>query len=115
GLADQLLPHDPAILEQLRQVAWRLLQDVEEAFLEVLAEMAGKLDGAGGVAETLGRLQAADLVEEPAAARVHEQPVPLHFQQPEAALDAGHLDARVGVLLQKRLTDSSLRSRMTSM
>src|SRR5205085_11857228 len=46
-------------------------------------------------------LQAADLVEEPATACVHEQTVSLHFLQPECPLNAQGLDAGAGVIAQE--------------
>ena len=50
-------------------------------------------DGAGGVLQALDGLQAADLVEEPAARREHQHGVLLHLEQ---AKGIGRLAARRG-------------------
>ncbi len=84
--ADLLLPHAAAALE-LGQVARRFLQGQSELVFQLDLEMPGELNGPRGIAEALRGFQPADLVEEPAAAGEHQQPVPLHFQQPERLAD----------------------------
>ena len=100
GGADQLLPDAPGVLN-LGQVAGRFFQSLEELILQFDLEMPGELNGPGRVAEALGRLQPADLVKEPAAARVHEQPVPLHLQEPENFADPQIVEVGVGSALDE--------------
>src|SRR5260370_12256211 len=97
---DQLLPNAFAVLK-FRQVARRLLQVLDELVLELVLKMPGELDGAGGVAKALAGLQTADLIEEPTAAREHEHPVPLHFQQPKGGANEHLIEIRMSVGLQE--------------
>ncbi len=64
-----------------------------EPTLEATARVPHQLDGVGGVSEHLQRLQAREVVEEPAARREHAQGVPLHLQQ---------LDGAVGLRVAQR-------------
>ena len=79
-------------------------------------ELLCQLQRARGVGDYLHGLDARDIVEEPAAAGVHELRVALHLHQLQSAdpLRRGEF-AAPGDPRRKRSTDSSLRSRMTSM
>ncbi len=73
---------DAAAVSRLGNVARRPGQGFEDERLEVLAEsVSRKLQSAPGVSQDLPRLDAADVVEEPAAARVHQLGVPLELQE----------------------------------
>src|SRR6185503_529686 len=61
-------------------------QPVDEVVLELTAEAPCELERAGGVAEILHRLDAGELVEEPAAARLHEECLARELERP-AGLD----------------------------
>ncbi len=97
---DQLLPDPPAVLE-LRQVARRQSERLDELLLAVAAEAPRQVDGPRGVVQALRRLQPADLVEEPAAARVHQHPVALHLQQAEGVADLGVVEVGVAVAAEE--------------
>src|SRR5262249_5518576 len=60
-----------------------------------------KLNGPSRIAQALRGLEAADFIEEPAAARVHEQRVPLHFQEPKSLADQQVVEIRVRMPLEK--------------
>src|SRR5262249_940473 len=92
--ADELFPHPPAVLE-LGQVTGRLFQGLAKFVLEVQLEMSSKLNGPSRIAQALRGLEADDFIEEPAAARVHEQRVPLHFQEPKSLADQQVVEIRV--------------------
>src|SRR5205807_5146758 len=56
----------------------------EEGLLERPAEMLfPELESACGIAQNLSRLETCRIVEEPAAARVHQEGVALELEQPE--------------------------------
>ena len=99
--ADQIAPDPPAVLE-LRQVARRQLERLDELLLAVAAEGPRKVDRPRRVVEALGRLQPADLVEEPAATGVHEHRVALHLEQPEHVADLGIVEVGVPVAAEEK-------------
>src|SRR5205085_6760736 len=85
----------------LRQVAPGRGDTAQELqFHAAAGNFFGELDGARGVVQDLHGLDAGDVVEEPAAARVHEHGVALHLQQFE---DGDDTVVRAGVLRQKAL------------
>src|SRR6185312_14039137 len=70
----------------------------EEQRLEILAgEQRVQLERAVGVAQDLRRLEARELVEEPAAARVHELAVALKLEEAQRAQPLGGVE-RAGAL-----------------
>ena len=75
----------------LRDIAARLGQQIEETRLQVFVRenFPRQLQRTPGVFQDLHGLQAADLIEEPAATGVHEHEVALHLQQLEQADDFG--------------------------
>ena len=86
------------------QVAFRPLQQAQEVLLERLAEEAfAKLERTASVAQHLDGLDPRQVVEEPAAARGHEQGMALQLQELERAhpfLSLG-LPAVSGVALEE--------------
>src|SRR5690606_14857899 len=83
---EDLVRVEAAGVAGVRGVADGLLEALEEGLLEVFADGVGdELDGAGGVEDDLDGLDAGEVVEEPAAARVHEHGVALGLQEPEGA------------------------------
>jgi hypothetical protein len=78
---DRLLV-DPGTIALAGDVALGLGHHSEEARLRVVAQnLPGQLDDPAGVLDDLDRLDAGDVVEEPAAARVHEHGVALKLEQ----------------------------------
>ena len=79
----------------VRIVAHRVRQHVEQLVAtERLTDLLQEISRTGGVPHDLNRLESGDVVEEPAAGRVHEHEVPLRLEQREG------LDERlVGVAL----------------
>src|SRR5262249_33935170 len=66
----------------LGQVAFGPVQQGEERFLQFVAEqLLAELDGPAGVMKDLDALDTGNLVEEPAAAGVHEQGLALEFEE----------------------------------
>ena len=82
GRPHGLLVDAPAVAG-LGDVASCPAERLEERRLEVRAreEVLRELEGASGVLDDLARLDPRNVVEEPAAARVHELRVPLHLEQ----------------------------------
>ena len=78
---DVARPHlAPAALAGL--VALGLVEDVEEGLGgRGLAELRHQVEGSGRVAQDLHGLDAGEVVEEPAAARVHQERLALELQQ----------------------------------
>ncbi|MFO0635691.1 MAG: hypothetical protein U0168_22860 [Nannocystaceae bacterium] len=93
----------------LGQVAARQRQPLEQALLQrFLARLRRRdrvrqLGRACGVADDLHRLDARDLVEEPAAAGVHQQRVALQLEQLEHARALGRVQGPERVALQQPL------------
>ena len=89
---DRLLV-DAAPVAGLRDVALRPRQRLEKRRLEIRVreELPRELEGPPGVLEDLAGLDAFDVVEEPAAARVHELRVPLHLEELQRADALGAL------------------------
>ena len=71
------------------------------SFLAVAAEVLRQVDGPRGVVQALGRLQPADLVEEPAAARIHIHAVALHLEEPQRVLDLRLVEVGVAVAAEE--------------
>ena len=87
---------------ELRQVAQRQLERLDELLLAVAAEGPRQVDRPRRVVEALGRLQPADLVEEPAATGVHEHRVALHLEQPKRVADLGIVEVGVPVAAEEK-------------
>src|SRR6185437_3167537 len=68
------------------KIAFRLAQFLAKLRLEIVAlhHLASQLDGPTGVLDYLHCLDARELVEKPAAARIHQHRVALHFKQLES-------------------------------
>ncbi len=64
-------------------------------------EKCGKLEDASGVGDDLDRLDAGDIVKEPAAACVHELGVALHLHQLQSANALARIESVAGVVAQE--------------
>src|SRR2546425_4977565 len=109
GRADELAV-DLAAIAQRGDVARRRLEAADELRLEpAAAEVAEVLQSHRGVAEDLDGLEPGDLVEEPAARGVHEQPVTLELEEPPG-LDAGRrVERRTLVRREERVESLGAR------
>src|SRR5262249_46878859 len=76
---DALFP-DAAAVAVPWQIAGGLSQGSHELGLELALQMLGQVDRAGRIIQALNRLDAAQLVVEPAARGEHQHRVALHFQ-----------------------------------
>ncbi|EKD59386.1 MAG: hypothetical protein ACD_55C00036G0001, partial [uncultured bacterium] len=95
GEHEVLVDPEPVLVRG--NVALRLLQAVQKGLLHtVFRDPLGELQRAAGVIDHLHRLQPRELVEEPAAARVHQHGMTLHLQK----LQRGDLFRGVEVLLR---------------
>ena len=86
GRLDQGLV-DACAVAELRHVGGRVRERFDEPGFQIgAADFPRELQRAGGVLEDLHGLDPGDLGEEPAAAGVHEERVPLHLEQ----IERGH-------------------------
>src|SRR5262249_58317307 len=82
----------------------------EEPFLERSAEeLFGELDGAAGVTEDLHGFDSGEVIEEPAAARLHEHRVALHLEELHG-VDALFGGERPGAVLREEAVQDLRRT-----
>src|SRR5438093_11628774 len=95
---------DLAAVGERRDVARGRLEAADQLRLEpATAEVAEILEGDPGVAEDLHRLEPADLVEEPAARGVHEQPVTRELEESPDLDTSGRVQRRALVCREERV------------